>query len=78
MASTGADAVTTVKETVKEALVGSAVEEPVQQLSAQTRATFLKFAKEEEGELVMHEQEFVDAIAPEEEDYVRQAFFLRV
>lgn len=58
-----------VKETVKETLLGT--EEPAQ-LSAQTQATFLKHAHHDEaaGELVMTEPKFVDAIAPEKEDYV--------
>lgn len=58
-----------VKESVKETLLGS--EEPVL-LSAHTQATFLKHAHHDEkaGELVMTETEFVDAIAPEKEDYV--------
>lgn len=60
---------TKVKESVKETLLGS--EEPAQ-LSAQTKATFMKHAHHDEasGELVMTEPEFVDAIAPEKEDYV--------
>lgn len=60
---------TKVKETVKETLLGT--EEPAQ-LSAQTQATFLKHAHHDEaaGELVMTEAKFIDAIAPEKEDYV--------
>ncbi|KAL3423412.1 hypothetical protein PVAG01_05159 [Phlyctema vagabunda] len=60
----------TAKEVVKETLLG--VQEPADlQLSAQTRATFDKNARqdEESGELLMGEQEFVQAIAPEGEDY---------
>jgi len=62
-------AIGTIKETLKESLLGS--EEP-QQLSAQTKATFLKHAHKDEasGELLMNEKEFVDAIAPVNEDYV--------
>lgn len=58
-----------VKESVKETLLGS--EEPAL-LSAHTQATFLKHAHHDEmaGALVMTEPEFVDAIAPEKEDYV--------
>lgn len=58
-----------VKESVKETLLGT--EEPAQ-LSAHTQATFMKHAHHDEasGELVMTEPEFVDAIAPEKEDYV--------
>ncbi|KAI1814695.1 mitochondrial carrier domain-containing protein [Poronia punctata] len=59
---------TTVKEAVKSGLLGS--EEPAN-LSASYRATFLNNAKEDEttGEPVMGPEEFVDAIAPAEEDY---------
>lgn len=58
-----------VKESVKGTLLGT--EEPAQ-LSAHTQATFIKHAHHDEaaGELVMTEPEFVDAIAPEKEDYV--------
>lgn len=61
----------TAKEVVKESLLG--VEEPADlQLSAQTKATFDKNARkdEETGELYMGEPEFVNAVAPETEDYV--------
>ena len=42
------------------------------ELSSQTRAAFDRNAKkdEETGEYIMTEHEFVDAIAPEDEDYV--------
>ncbi|CAK7206951.1 mitochondrial aspartate-glutamate transporter agc1 [Sporothrix eucalyptigena] len=58
----------TVKEAVKESLIGH--KEPTQ-LSAQTRARFLKNAvpHAETGELVMGLNEFIDAIAPKGEDY---------
>ncbi|KAI9817767.1 MAG: mitochondrial aspartate-glutamate transporter agc1 [Pycnora praestabilis] len=58
----------TVKEAVKETLIGT-TREP--QLSQQTKATFDKYARrdEETGELYMTEEEFVNAIAPETEDY---------
>ncbi len=59
----------TVKEQIKESLVGTTVEPS---LSNDARATFERKAKrdEETGELYMTEEEFVDAIAPENEDYV--------
>ncbi|KAI0119897.1 mitochondrial carrier domain-containing protein [Nemania sp. FL0031] len=59
---------TTVKEAVKSSLLGS--EEPAT-LLASYRATFLSNAKKDEktGELVMGPEEFVDAIAPADEDY---------
>lgn len=60
---------TTVKEAVKSSLLGS--EEPAN-LSASYRTTFLSNAKkdEETGESVMGAEEFVNAIAPADEDYV--------
>ncbi|KAK8038066.1 hypothetical protein PG994_014833 [Apiospora phragmitis] len=61
-------ATTTVKEAVKESLLG--FEEPVE-LSAKTRAYFFNHAVKdpESGELYMGEDEFVNAIAPQDEDY---------
>ncbi|KAL1840215.1 hypothetical protein VTJ49DRAFT_698 [Mycothermus thermophilus] len=60
--------VTTVKEAVKGTLVGS--QEPAQ-LSAQTRARFTRHAVKdpETGELFLGPEQFVDAIAPPNEDY---------
>ncbi|KAI1330135.1 mitochondrial carrier domain-containing protein [Xylariaceae sp. FL0255] len=59
---------TMVKEAVKEALLGS--EEPGN-LTASYRASFVNNAKKDEktGELVMGPEEFIDAIAPSDEDY---------
>ena len=59
----------TVQGAVKESLLGT-TREP--ELSTQTRATFDRHAKKDEasGEYYMTEHEFVDAIAPENEDYV--------
>ena len=58
----------TVKEAVKEGLIGTTIEP---QLSQQARATFQKHARtDESGEAYMTEVDFVDAIAPENEDYV--------
>ncbi len=61
--------VATVKETVKETLVGS--KEP-EQLSAQTKARFNRHASKdaETGELYLGPDQFIDAIAPPHEDYV--------
>lgn len=58
-----------VKETVKASLVGT-VEEP--QLSQQVKANFLQHARKDEntGELYMTEEDFIDAVAPKQEDYV--------
>lgn len=58
-----------VKESVKESLLGTEVEP---QLSAQTRAEFMQYAIKDEGsdEWYMTEKEFVEAVAPEGEDYV--------
>ncbi|KAE8447263.1 hypothetical protein EG329_010957 [Mollisiaceae sp. DMI_Dod_QoI] len=62
--------VTKVKEVVKESLLGSEQVEG-EQLSAQSKATFEKNARRDEatGELYMGEEEFVNAVAPEDEDY---------
>lgn len=61
----------TVKESIKESLVGT-TEEP--QLSQEVKANFLKHAKaDESGELYMGPEEFIDAIAPIGEDYVSSA-----
>ena len=59
----------TVKEAVKETLVGT-TREPL--LSAQAKANFDRHARrdEETGELYMSADGFVNAIAPVEEDYV--------
>ena len=59
----------TVKEAVKESLVGT-TREP--QLSQQARATFDRNARQDEGveEPYMTEIEFVNAIAPPTENYV--------
>ncbi len=61
--------VATVKEAVKETLIGS--KEPAQ-LSAQTKARFNAHALKdpETGELYMGPDQFIDAIAPPDEDYV--------
>jgi solute carrier family 25 (mitochondrial aspartate/glutamate transporter), member 12/13 len=60
-----------VKEAVKETLVG--VEEPVQ-LSTQTKARFNSHAVKdpETGELFLGPEQFINAVAPPEEDYVSQ------
>jgi solute carrier family 25 aspartate/glutamate transporter 12/13 len=65
---------TGIREVVKESLLGSQLEP---QLTAQTKATFKQYAlyDSESGEDVMFEKEFVNAIAPETEDYV-SAFFV--
>ena len=59
----------TVKEAVKESLVGTTIEPDVSQ---QARATFTKHARHsEDGESYMTEDDFINAVAPENEDYVR-------
>lgn len=59
------------KEVVKETLLGSEQVEEVH-LSAQSKATFEKNARADEatGESYMGEEEFINAVAPEDEDYV--------
>lgn len=57
------------KEEVREALLGT-TDEP--QLSQLTRAAFMKHAQKDEatGDFFLTEQSFIDAVAPESEDYV--------
>jgi hypothetical protein len=57
-----------VREAVKEQLLGSPESS---QLSHQSRANFLRHAqKDENGELFMTKENFIDAVAPTQEDYV--------
>lgn len=58
-----------VKEAVKDSLLGT--EEPIL-LSTQTRSTFLQHAKRdpESREYFMGKDEFINAVAPQNEDYV--------
>jgi hypothetical protein len=64
------------KEVVKETLLRSEQVGEVQ-LSARSKATFDKNARKdaETGELFMGEEEFINAVAPESEDYVSQPSF---
>ena len=64
----------TVKEVVKDSLLG--VDEPAS-LSASHRTSFYKNAKKDEGtgELVMGPDEFIEAIAPADEDYVSILYY---
>ena len=59
----------TVAESVKESLLG--ISQP-EELSSSSRKTFLKHARRDEDtdELYMGEEEFVNAIAPPEQNYV--------
>jgi solute carrier family 25 (mitochondrial aspartate/glutamate transporter), member 12/13 len=59
----------TVKNQVVESLLGTSVEP---QLSRDTRAAFMKHALQdnETNEWFLDESKFIDAIAPETEDYV--------
>jgi solute carrier family 25 aspartate/glutamate transporter 12/13 len=59
----------TVKDSIKESLVGT-TQQP--QLSQQIRQNFMRHAKidDKTGEPYMTEEEFVNAIAPKDEDYV--------
>lgn len=58
-----------IKEQVTEALLGTTQDT---QLSQQTHAAFMTHAikDEETGEYYLGENEFIDTIAPESEDYV--------
>jgi solute carrier family 25 aspartate/glutamate transporter 12/13 len=61
----------TVTEEVREVLLGTS-DEP--QLSQLTRAAFLKYAqKDEAGDYYLNEDQFIEAVAPESEDYVSRA-----
>jgi hypothetical protein len=64
---------TKVTESVKESLLGVDLHNE-EQLSASAKATFARFARKDEatGELVMGQEEFVNAIAPPDEDFVRR------
>lgn len=58
-----------IKESLKETLLGSEAPEGV---PSESRARFLHYASlEEEGQLFMSLDDFVNAIAPPDEDYVR-------
>jgi solute carrier family 25 aspartate/glutamate transporter 12/13 len=63
-------AMATVTEKVKDTLLGI---EQLPQVSEQNRAEFISHARkdEETGEYYMTEAEFIDAIAPPNEDYVQ-------
>lgn len=65
--------VTGVKEAAKDALLGT-TEEPVQ-LSAQAKARFMSHAVKdpETGEFYMGAEEFLNAVAPKDGDYVSQS-----
>ena len=67
----------TVKEQVGEVLLGTS-EAP--QLSHQTRAIFMKHCRtdQETGEHYLDENAFIEAVAPESEDYVNPPRFRNV
>lgn len=57
-----------IKESLKETLIGKEAPEGVSQ---ESRTRFIQHASlEEDGELYMSAEDFVNAIAPPEEDYV--------
>jgi solute carrier family 25 aspartate/glutamate transporter 12/13 len=68
--------VDTVKEVVKDTLVGHEDQPP--ESSSHYKAKFNKFAKKdaETGELFLGPEEFVDAVAPSDEDYVGASLLL--
>ena len=59
----------TAKQAIKESLLGTTTEP---ELSQQTKATFDRNARQDEatGDLYMTEEDFVNAIAPANENYV--------
>ena len=65
-------------EKVKEVLVGTQDSEGLEQLSEQTRSEFVRNALEDEvtGEQYLDEKAFINAVAPEGEDYVSSALVL--
>ena len=60
----------TAKQAIKESLLGTTTEP---ELSQQTRATFDRNARQDDvtGDYYMTEEDFVNAIAPANENYVR-------
>lgn len=58
-----------VTEAVRQSLVGSS-EQP--QLSHQIKANFNQYARKDEqtGDLYMNQDDFINAVAPKQEDYV--------
>jgi len=65
----------TLTQSVTEALVGT--DQPAD-ISREARLVFLKYAKTDEktGEQYLEEEEFINAIAPQSEDYVGLSSFL--
>ena len=63
------------KNVVKEKLLGTDQTEQVK-LSAQAKSTFEKFARKEadSGEQFMTQEDFINAIAPLDEDYVSLSY----
>lgn len=61
-----------VTKAVKETLLGSSESQPEVQVTAQSKATFEKHSRKDEGEgeSYMSEEDFVNAVAPVGEDYV--------
>ena len=59
----------TAKQAIKESFLGATTEP---ELSEQTRATFNRNARQDEatGDYYMTEEDFVDAVAPANENYV--------
>ena len=69
--ATAVPAAEQIKESVKETLLGTEAPEGV---SNESRARFIQHASiEENGELYMSQEDFVNAIAPPGEDYVSLA-----
>ncbi len=59
-----------VKETIKASLVGTSA--PESPMTKQVHSRFLQHARADDktGELYMTEEDFINAIAPQKEDYV--------
>lgn len=66
-----------IKATVKESLIGSS-DDQSQPVPQQMKANFYRHARKDEqtGELFMSEEDFVNAVAPVQEDYVSRNPFV--
>ena len=61
----------TVKETIKQELVGTTSDVVDTPVTAEARTAFMKYAKQDEnGDMYLDKDSFLDMIAPEGQDYV--------
>lgn len=67
------------KESIKATLVGTTTEpEPEPPMTAQVKSNFMQHARpdSETGDLCMTEEDFINAIAPKNENYVSTKAFI--